>query len=184
MYNIELIDRDVKNMLSEYRYNHSVMVAEVAKDLATIYNLDSNKAYVAGLLHDIAKEFTDEENKYYIDKYNIDNKYLTEELKPVLHGIVGSYFVKEKYNMDDEICNSIKYHTLGNVDMTLFEKIILISDKLGRNNRDDNLYEVAKTNIDESLVMYFEWLEKRFESQGKKLDKDSIDLLNKLKKVI
>ena len=184
MYNIEEINKDVKNILSEYRYNHCIMVAKCAKELAIIYNLDSDKAYVAGLLHDIAKEFTDEENEYYINKYNIDKKYLTEELKPVLHGIVGAYYVKEKYNMDDEICNSIKYHTLGNVNMTLFDKIILISDKLGRNNRDDNLYNKAKENIDESLVMYFEWLEKRFESKGKKLYKDTIDILNKLKKVI
>ncbi len=184
MYDIETINNDVKNMLSEYRYEHSVMVAECAKELASIYNLDTDKAYITGLLHDIAKEFTDEENEYYINKYNIDKKYLTEDLKPVLHGIVGSYYVKEKYNMDDEVCNSIKYHSLGNIDMTLFNKIILISDKLGRNNRDDNLYEVAKKDIDKSLLLYFEWLKNRFESKGKKLQPDTLMMLQKLEKVI
>lgn len=184
MYDIEAINNDVKNMLSEYRYEHSVMVAECAKELASIYNLDTDKAYITGLLHDIAKEFTDEENEYYINKYNIDKKYLTEDLKPVLHGIVGSYYVKEKYNMDDEVCNSIKYHSLGNIDMTLFNKIILISDKLGRNNRDDNLYEVAKKDIDKSLLLYFEWLKNRFESKGKKLQPDTLMMLQKLEKVI
>ena len=68
MWDIDKIDSDVKSMLSSYRYQHSVMVAKCAKDLALIYNIDTNKAYIAGLLHDIAKEFNDEENQYYIDK--------------------------------------------------------------------------------------------------------------------
>ena len=184
MYDIEKINEDVKSMLSDYRYEHSVMVAEVAKELASIYNLDIDKAYVTGLLHDIAKEFSDEENEYYINKYNIDKKYLTDELKPVLHGIVGAYYAKEKYDIDDEIFNSIKYHSLGNIDMNLFNKVILISDKLGRNNRDDNLYELSKKDIDKALIEYFEWLKNRFESKGKNLNQDTIDMLQKLKKMI
>jgi len=184
MYDLETINNDVKNMLSDYRYEHSVMVAKCAKRLASIYNLDANKAYIAGLLHDIAKEFTDEENDYYSKKYNVDEYYLTEEMKPVLHGIIGSYYVKEKYNMDEEVCNSIKYHSLGNIDMTLFEKIILISDKIGRSNADEHLVKLAETNIDEALIYYLEWLKNRFESKGKKLQPDTLLMLQKLKKVI
>lgn len=184
MLDINKIDSDVKNMLSSYRYEHSIMVAKCAKELASIYNLDTDKAYIAGLLHDIAKEFTDEENEYYVNKYNIDKKYLSENLKPVLHGIVGSYYVKEKYNVDDEVCNSIKYHSLGNIDMTLFEKIILLSDKIGRSNGDPKLKELAQTNIDKALVYYFEWLKKRFESKGKSLEPETLMMLQKLKKVI
>ena len=181
MWDIDKIDSDVKSMLSSYRYQHSVMVAKCAKDLALIYNIDTNKAYIAGLLHDIAKEFNDEENQYYIDKYNIDKRYLTDNLKPILHGIIGSYYVKEKYNMDDEICNSIKYHSLGNIDMTLFEKIILISDKLGRDNYSEELLSLAKNDIDKALIYYFEWLKNKFESNGKSLEPETMLLLQKLK---
>ena len=184
MWNIDKINDDVKGMLSEYRYEHSLMVAKCAKDLAIHYNLDSDKAYITGLIHDIAKEFTDTENNYYIEKYNIDKKFLTNEYKPVLHGIVGSYYVKEKYNMDDEICNSIKYHSLGNVDMTLFNKIILISDKIGRNNADPKLIELAYTNIDEALVYFFEWLKNKFENSGRKVNQETLDVLQKLKKML
>ena len=184
MWDIDKIDSDVKSMLSDYRYNHSVMVARVAKELASIYNLDTDKAYVAGLLHDIAKEFTDEENEYYVNKYNIDKKYLSDNLKPVLHGIVGSYYVKEKYNMDDEVCNSIKYHSLGNIDMTLFEKIILLSDKLGRDNYSEELLNLAKVDIDKAMINYFDWLKGRFDAKGKSFEPETILMLQKLKKVI
>ena len=66
MYEVEKIKEDLKKMLSEKRYNHSLNVASVAKELASIYNVNEEKAYLAGLTHDIAKEFNEEENKYYI----------------------------------------------------------------------------------------------------------------------
>lgn len=180
MYNIEYIDEYVKNNLSEFRYEHSILVAQSAKKLAKKYGLDEQKAYVTGLLHDIAKEFSDFKYKEYVTKYNIDPSYLTEDLKPVLHGIVGAYFVKEKFNMDDEVCNAIKYHTLGNKDMTLFDKIILVADKIGRKNPDQKLIDIAFTNIDKALIYIFDFQKNKLESMGKKLHSDTIELLDSI----
>lgn len=53
MYNIDKIKDDVRKNLSKFRYEHSIMVANEAKKLATKYNYDENKAYIAGLLHDM-----------------------------------------------------------------------------------------------------------------------------------
>ena len=55
MYSIEKIKKDLKDRVSEYRYEHSLMVADEAKNLAKKYNLDEDKAYVAGLVHDIVR---------------------------------------------------------------------------------------------------------------------------------
>ena len=52
---IEKIKKDLKNMLSEYRYNHSIGVMNKAIELAKIYGVDEDKAALAGLTHDIAK---------------------------------------------------------------------------------------------------------------------------------
>ena len=71
MYNIEQIKNDLKNNLSQFRYEHSILVAEEAKKLANHYNIDEEKAYIAGLVHDIAKEFSDDENSKWIKKYII-----------------------------------------------------------------------------------------------------------------
>ena len=75
MYNIEKIKKDLKEILSEKRYSHSLRVSEIALDLAKKYNEDTNKAYIAGLVHDIAKEFTEEQNIYYITKYNLSKSW-------------------------------------------------------------------------------------------------------------
>ena len=46
----------LKEHLSKKRYNHSVNVAGAALELARRYGGDADKAYVAGLLHDCAKD--------------------------------------------------------------------------------------------------------------------------------
>ena len=43
MYEVEKIKEDLKRMLSEERYNHSLNVASVAKELAIIYNVDEEQ---------------------------------------------------------------------------------------------------------------------------------------------
>ena len=45
----------LKEFLNEDRFNHSLCVARQAENLANKYGADANKAYLAGLLHDITK---------------------------------------------------------------------------------------------------------------------------------
>ena len=45
----------LKTNLSDERYEHSLGVSECAKELAKRFNLDEQKAELAGLIHDCAK---------------------------------------------------------------------------------------------------------------------------------
>ena len=184
MYDIKRIESDLKDILSDYRYQHSIMVANEAKKLAIHYNLDNNKAFVAGLLHDIAKEFSDEEIDYYIKKYNIDSNYTSLDLRPAIHSYIGAYYAKEKYNIDSEIMYAIMYHTLGSPNMSDFDKIILIADKLGRNNKDNILEKIAYESIDKAIIYIFEYQKNKLRNKGKKLHMDSLMLLNTLNKEV
>ena len=84
---IEEIKRDLKTLLSEYRYNHSLRVAEVAKDLAKHYKINEEEAYLAGLTHDIAKEFTTKENELFIKEHNLDRELLNSNNRKFIHGV-------------------------------------------------------------------------------------------------
>lgn len=182
MYDLKEIENDLKDMLSTFRYEHSLLSANEAKLLAQYYNLDYNKAYIAGLVHDIAKELTDEENKYWIDKYNIDDIFLKH--KPVLHAEVGYYLLKEKYNMPEDICRAVRYHALGNIKMTLFDKIIFIADKVGRSNKDESLEKVktvAYQNIDNAILLCLEYQKNKLHNLGQEMHHDSLELLNAIK---
>lgn len=183
MTNICEIKNYLKSTLSDFRYEHSLMVANEAKKLAMHYNLDPDKAYIAGLVHDIAKEFSDEENLKWIQKYNIPSTWLVENLRPVLHAEIGSVVVKELYNFDDEICNSVKYHALGNYPMTTFEKIIYVADKIARNNPDESLKELQKLayeNLDNTLLKCLQYTKTKLESKGSHLEPITEKLLNSL----
>ena len=72
MEDIEKIKEDLKQILSERRYEHSIGVMNMAEELAKIYKVDIEIAKIAGLLHDNAKEMTKEEMFKYVEENNIE----------------------------------------------------------------------------------------------------------------
>ena len=186
MYEVEKIKEDLKCMLSERRYNHSLNVAEVAKELASIYNVNEDKAYIAGLTHDIAKEFSEEENRYYINKYNLSESLLNSEYKKILHAHIGAKYVKDKYNLDDDICKAINVHTVASPNMDILAKILFVADKIEPNKDYIGIEEerrLAYINIDASLKLCLENNIKSLISKGKQPHKNTIETLNLLKKL-
>ena len=181
----EKIKKELKKNLSSYRYDHSLRVAETAKSLAEEYHIDKQKAYIAGLLHDIAKELTEKENKYWIEKYHLDKSLNEEKNKKIKHADIGAVIAKEKYHITQDIYNAIKYHTIGNKNMDTLAKIIYIADKIGREKIPEELKPVkqlAYTNIDEALLYCIEQQEKNLKEKGIKTHKDTKELLEKLKR--
>jgi predicted HD superfamily hydrolase involved in NAD metabolism len=126
---LELIRKDLKNLLKKSRYLHSIGVEEVAHDLALLNGYDTNKAVLAGLLHDCAKYLTEEELLNTCQTNHIPVTDIEKRCAFLLHAKVGALFAKEKYGIEDqEILNAISYHTTGRPNMTLPEKIIFIAD--------------------------------------------------------
>lgn len=185
MVNLTRIKKDLQKLLSEERYLHSLLVASEAKNLANKYGLDANKAYLAGLVHDIAKYFSFEENKVWIQKYNLNSDLLLPENTKIIHAAVGAVYVGEIYKLDEETCDAIKYHTIGNERMNDFAKIIFIADKIGRENIDDELQEIKKTaneNLDKAMLLCIKKIQTKLVAKGKKLHEDTLELLKKLQK--
>lgn len=135
--NIDSIKAWLKDNLCEERYFHSLGVMDAAEELAIKYNLDVEKAKIAGLIHDCAKCLP---NEKLLDL--MKNKYKVYEECEIVnpktwHAPVGAYLAKEEFNIvDEEILSAIRWHTLGKVGMTDFEKIIFIADKIEQNTRD------------------------------------------------
>lgn len=157
------IKYELKNMLSERRYEHSLGVMEKAIELAKIYNVNTEKAAYSGLVHDIAKEMTIKQ--YY--KYCKENKiYLTKDDRKspsVIHGIVGADIVKRRYGFTKDMCDAIYYHTTGKARMTLLDKIVFVADKSEERTRigeqADKLRKITKEEgLDAAILFIFdEW---------------------------
>ncbi len=181
---VDEIKNKLKSLVSERRYNHSLMVAEEARNLAKVYNIDEQRAYLTGLCHDIAKDFSFEENKKWIERYGLDNSLLNDDYSKLVHADIGALVVKEWYDFDDEMCNAIKYHTIGNSTMTTLEKIIFIADKIGRSKLPDDLLEVkdlAYNDLDKALVTFLKIQQKHLKKQGNDLRPVTKQLIKSLK---
>ena len=183
--NINKIDTYLKENLSKKRYEHSLLVAKEAKSLAKIYHVDEEKAYLAGLIHDIAKELSEEENNYWIKKGNLADDLKKENYKKIRHADIGALIAKEKYNLDNDICNAIKYHTIGSKNMDTLAKIIYIADKIGRKEISKELMpikDLVKKDLNAALIYFIEKQNKNLISKNITPHKNTEELLQTLKK--
>lgn len=127
----------LKNNLNEKRYIHTLGTADCAKELAKQFKLNQDKAYLAGLLHDCAKCFPNEKLLDIIHKH-LDVEECEMLNYKTLHAPVSAYITETEFKITDkEILSAIRWHTLGKLDMTDFEKIVFIADKIEPNTRDE-----------------------------------------------
>ena len=141
----------LKSRLSEYRFIHSLAVADEAKRLAERYGEDVDRAYLAGLLHDIMKDAPKSEQLRAIEKsgYRMNEIELAEP--KLWHAIAGACYIEnEGLCTDSEIISAVRYHTTGKPSMTLLEKILYVADFTSA-ERDYDGIEVMRAAADESL---------------------------------
>ena len=139
----------LKNNLNEERYIHTLGTAECAKEIANKFNLNSEKAYMAGLLHDCAKCFSNEKLLDIIHQHlNVEECEMLNY--KTLHAPVSAYIAEKEFQIDDkEILSAIRWHTLGKLDMTDFEKIVFLADKIEPNTRDKEYSDKIKALLNE-----------------------------------
>ncbi len=162
--NIEKAKRLAKEKLPEKRYNHSLRVAETAIKLAEIYDGDTSKVELAGVLHDFCKY--DDLGKMYqiVRQYELGNDLLSYGSE-ILHGPVCAAIMEHEYGInDEEVLMAIKYHTTGRQQMTKTEKLIFIADYIepgrtipgvddirdmayNQGSLDKTIYEISKRTV-------------------------------------
>ena len=123
------LQNKIKKALEPKRYEHTLGVAYVAASLAFVYGVDSEKAFLAGLLHDCAKCLSHQKRISICDKNHLEITSVEKANPVLLHAKVGAFLAKDKYDIEDvEIQNAILYHTTGKPNMNLLEKIIYVAD--------------------------------------------------------
>lgn len=145
----------LQKRLTPKRYNHSLCVADEAVRLAQKYGGDCDKAYLAGLLHDITKNATQDEHLQIFNEFGIMLNDIEKNAVKLWHAMSGAAYVKHFLNInDDEIVSAIRYHTTAKADMTLLEKIIYLADFTSI-DRDYSDVSVIREYVNESLDKAF-----------------------------
>lgn len=174
--NLIYVKERIKSYLSETRWNHCKRTAEFAKKLAIANKYsDPKEAYIAGLFHDLAKEFSSKQLIYYANKLKI-KKFTSIN---TLHSFAAYYVMKYDYLFkNNNILHAVYYHTEPSKrTITKLDKIIFVADKCepGRIKEKINtilnvkkMQKLALTNIDEAFLKIFNKLKIYYDSLKKK----------------
>ncbi|MGP1365984.1 MAG: bis(5'-nucleosyl)-tetraphosphatase (symmetrical) YqeK [Schwartzia sp. (in: firmicutes)] len=113
------------------RYEHSLGVAETAARLARRFGVDVERARLAGLLHDNAREFPVEEMIRAASARGIPVTPIERAMPLLLHAPLGAYRLREVYGVTDEaIFRAVALHTVGGAAMTPLDKIVYFADMI------------------------------------------------------
>ncbi len=131
LMSIEAMQKELKKRLKPSRYEHSLGVMETAVQLAKRFGVDEEKARVAGLLHDCAREYKNELLYHEAVRRGIAFGAIEQAMPILLHAYIGAYRVTELYGVSDEaIEQAIWRHTVGAPGMTKLDKIIWFADMI------------------------------------------------------
>ena len=192
IYSIEdvrRLDEEMQKELKPSRYVHTLGVAHTAYQLAIRWNYPAITAMIAGMLHDCAKCISDEKRLSICKKNDIPITDIEYKYPHLLHGKVGAYYCKEKYDINDsQVAHAIAVHTTGCPAMNLLDKIIFVADYIepGRDKqpRLDILRSVAYMDLDDCVYMILEDSVNYLNSNPDMVDPTTIDTFNYYRKLL
>jgi predicted HD superfamily hydrolase involved in NAD metabolism len=149
---------ELKRRLSRKRFRHSVAVAKLAKRLARRYGENPDRAYVAGLLHDWAKELSGPELVRYCRRHGLRMSafsLIAARAPRLLHAPVSAHMVSRRYGIRNrKVLSAIASHTLGAPRMGILEKILYVADLASPDRRfaeARTVRSLAKKSLDAAL---------------------------------
>lgn len=123
----ELITQ-LQNQLSTKRFNHVIRVETTAIALAEKYGANTERASIASLLHDYAKEKTVADLLKF-KKHPVFNLEWLDYGSEIWHGPLAAMIASTTFGVSDiNILNAVRNHTIGGLDMSLDEKVLFIAD--------------------------------------------------------
>lgn len=174
----------LRTSLNDHRFTHTMGVADTAVELAKKWGADAQKARIAGLLHDCAKNIPADE----AIKYCKDNRVFLKDIcmheHSLIHAYLGANLAKVEYGVEDsEILTAIYYHTTGCEDMSLLTKVIYVADTVEPSRTQagvEQLRVAAFEDLDAALVRCIDSTVRHIINKGGILDCDTIAARNSL----
>lgn len=160
------------------RYRHTLGVAYTAANLAVCHGADPKRARLAGLLHDCAKYYTDEEMYTLCSDYGISLNRAEQVNAALVHSKLGAHLARIRFGMkDEELCSAISFHTTGRPGMTTLEKIIYLADYIEPYRKMnclpyslDEIRQACFCNLNEGLRMTLRNTVSYLERSGETMD--------------
>ncbi|WP_036452814.1 nicotinate-nucleotide adenylyltransferase [Mycoplasma buteonis] len=174
------IEQIVHNLLPALRAKHCVATASFAAELAKAHKISAKKAYLAGIMHDIAKTWSEEKSREFIAEFEPEKQNIPAHK---LHQLCGMLWAKHFYGVTDlEILKAIEFHTTMSDNMSNLDKIIFIADKICEGRRFPGIQKVRQLVFNDLQAGFKEVVRINYEyniNKGVKFDKEALDLYKK-----
>ncbi|RNB57658.1 HD domain-containing protein [Brevibacillus gelatini] len=151
----ELLAR-IRAQMHEKRYQHTLGVAQSARELAERYGADPDKAELAGLLHDYCKCWPVEKMFEILVRHDMPTELLEGE-KELWHAFAGAIVIQYDLGVTDpDILQAVRYHTTGRAGMSLLEKVVCVADYIEPNRSFPGVEKIralADKDLDAALAL-------------------------------
>lgn len=152
----EQAEEMVRKTLSAKRFQHTVNVKNLAVRMAAHYGVSTEKAALAAILHDSAKELPRTELLQIIKDNAIITKGAENRPEPVWHGICAAILCKTRWGIqDEEILSAIACHTTGKENMSKLDKILFLADMTSAERDYPGVEELRKLemqDLDKAMI--------------------------------
>lgn len=175
---------EIKKHLSAPRFYHSLNVADEAKKLALKYGADPDKAFTAGILHDIMKD-TDKKTQLEIfSRYGVCLTDTEKSSPKTWHAMSAALYIENELGVTDrEIITAVRYHTTARAGMSLLEKVLYIADYISadRNYEDVDVMRIkAYKSLEEAMLYGLQFTINENVQKGYPIHPDSIYAYNEV----
>lgn len=174
----------IRPRLSDYRYHHSICVAESCRELALRYGANPEKAEIAGILHDILKDTDANTMLQLANQFGIILDAFEKQSLTLWHARIGSEFVKRELLITDpQIIEPIRWHTTGKAGMTLEERILFTADFISADRSYpgvEEMRELAKKSLREAMLEGLAFTLMELSAKRRVLHPDTLSAYNDL----
>ena len=151
----EALRRVSLSLHKEKRRAHTQGVSETAVQLARKYGVDACAAARAGILHDITKALTPDEQQRLVAHWQLSVTDFERRNPQLLHAKTGAAAARRIFGESDAVVSAIEYHTTGKPDMTALEKIVYLADMIEPNRTYpgvDAIRQAAARDLDAGVL--------------------------------
>ncbi len=142
--------------VSKELFEHSLRVGQTASLLARKQGVSEQKATLAGLLHDCARELDSRALLTEAKSFGLPVDSFLQQNPLLLHGSVGASLIKRDLGITNgEVLEAVACHTCGKKNMGILARIIYVADMI-EPSRDfpevEGLRRLVERNFQEGML--------------------------------
>lgn len=174
----------IRTHLKPSRYDHTLRVRKEAIRLAQRFGADPQKAEIAAIYHDMAKNLPPDDMNAAVRDFGLDEKYIDNP--NLAHSKLAACLMERDFGItDDQLLQAVANHTTGRAGMSLLEKVIFLADGIEPGRHYPSVHEIrrlAQTDLDQACICMLERTIGHLQKEGAVIDPDTEEALTDLRR--